>query len=142
MYLTILRRQVKDLTLLLGYPVSWTLEENNPKITLHIHCEKSVRIRSYSDPHFPHIFPHSDWILNTPYLSVFSPNAEKMRTRITPNMDSTQWSQSNYSLLWGINYGKILNKYMNRSQEIAMWLIYNNHNSNFQNLLILDHLVS
>ena len=132
MYLTILRRQVKDLTLLLGYPVSWTLEENNPKITLHIHCEKSVRIRSYSDPHFPHIFPHLDWIRR-------DKNADQNNSEYGL---FTQWSQSNYSLLWGINYRKILNKYMNRSQEIAMWLIYNNHNFNFQNLLMLDHLVS
>ena len=26
------------------------------------HCVKSVRIRSYSGPHFSRIFPHSDWI--------------------------------------------------------------------------------
>ena len=25
-------------------------------------CVKRVRIRSYSSPHFPRIFPHSDWI--------------------------------------------------------------------------------
>ena len=60
------------------------------------HCVKSVRILSYSGPHFSLIFPHSDWMwrdtelfwsaffphfpafgLNTPYLSVFSPNAGK-----------------------------------------------------------------
>ena len=32
------------------------------------------------------IFPHSDWIWrDDPYLSIFSPNAGKKRTRITPN---------------------------------------------------------
>ena len=42
------------------------------------YCIKSVRIRSYSGLHFSHIFPHSDWIQrDTPYLSVFSPNAGK-----------------------------------------------------------------
>ena len=35
------------------------------------HCVKSVRIRSYSGPHFP------AFGLNTEYLSVFSPNAGK-----------------------------------------------------------------
>ena len=42
------------------------------------HCVKSVRIRSYSGPHFSCIFPHSDWIWrDTECLSVFSPNAGK-----------------------------------------------------------------
>ena len=53
------------------------------------HCVKRVRIRSYSVPHFSSIFPHSDWIRrDTECLSVFSPNAGKMRTRITPNTDT------------------------------------------------------
>ena len=56
----------------------------------HEHCVKSVRIRSYSGPHFLRIFPHSDWIWrdtdfphsdwirrDTRYLSVFSPNTGK-----------------------------------------------------------------
>ena len=30
--------------------------------TPNIHCVKRVHIRSYSGPHFSHIFPHSDWI--------------------------------------------------------------------------------
>ena len=35
---------------------------------------KSVYIRSYSGPHFPHL----DWIrIDTQYLSIFSPNARK-----------------------------------------------------------------
>ena len=42
------------------------------------HCFKTVRIRSYSDPHFSRIFSHSDWIRrDTKYHSVFSPNAGK-----------------------------------------------------------------
>ena len=35
--------------------------ENIKKI-YNVHCVKSVRIRSYSGPHFSHIFLHSDWI--------------------------------------------------------------------------------
>ena len=43
-----------------------------------IHCVKSVRIWSYSGPHFSSIFPHSNWIRrDTDYLFVFSPNAGK-----------------------------------------------------------------
>ena len=37
------------------------------------HCVKSVRIRSFSGPYFP------AFGLNTPYLSVFSPNTGKYR---------------------------------------------------------------
>ena len=50
------------------------------KVLLHFsycHCVKGVHIRSYSGPHFSHIFPHSVRIRE---------NAGKMRTRITPNM--------------------------------------------------------
>ena len=58
----------------------------NPSL---LHSVKDVRIRSYSDPHFPRIFPNPDWIQrDTPYLSVFRPNAGKKRTRITPNKDT------------------------------------------------------
>ena len=35
------------------------------------HCVRSIHIRSYSGPYFP------AFGLNTEYLSVFSPNAEK-----------------------------------------------------------------
>ena len=42
-------------------------------------CVKSVRIRSYSGPHFSRIFPYSVRMRE---------NARKMRTRITPNTDS------------------------------------------------------
>ena len=42
------------------------------------HCLKSVRIRSYSGPHFSHILLHLDRIWrDTPYLSVFNPNGGK-----------------------------------------------------------------
>ena len=42
------------------------------------HCVKSVRIRSYSGPHFSRISRHSDWIRkDTKYLSVLNPNAGK-----------------------------------------------------------------
>ena len=35
------------------------------------------------------IYPHLDWIpRDTPYLSVFSPNAGQIRTTITPNTDT------------------------------------------------------
>ena len=44
------------------------------------HCVKRVRIRSYSGPSFP--------VLNTERYGVFSPNAGKYRTRITPNKET------------------------------------------------------
>ena len=50
------------------------------------HYVKSVRIGSYSGPHFSHIFPHSDWIRrDTQYLSVFRPNAEKCEKNADQN---------------------------------------------------------
>ena len=55
------------------------------------HCVKSVRIRSYSGLHFPRIFPHLDWTWrDTPYLSVFSPNAGKCRKNAGQN-NSEYW---------------------------------------------------
>ena len=63
-----------------------------PQFIRIIHWVKRVRIRSYSGPHFSQIFPHLDGIRrDTEYLPVFSPNtgkSGKMRTKITPNMDS------------------------------------------------------
>ena len=69
------------------------------------HCAKSVHIQSYSGPHFFRIFPHSDRIF---CISVFSPNAEKMRTRITVNTDTfTQchglwWWR--WMLVWAVSH--------------------------------------
>ena len=59
------------------------------------HCVKIVRIWSYSGPHFSRIFPHSAecW-----YFSVFSPNAGKLRTRITPNTDTLRSEYHHISL--------------------------------------------
>ena len=55
----------------------------------NIHCVKSVCIRSYSGPHFPRIFPHSELIRrDSPYSVRMRENAGKVRTRITPNMDT------------------------------------------------------
>ena len=48
-------------------------------------CVKSLRIRSYSDPHFP------AFGLNTERYGVslrIQPECRKMRTRITPNTDT------------------------------------------------------
>ena len=62
------------------------------------HCIKRVRIQSYSGPHFSLIFPHFDWIQrDTSYLSIFSPNAGKMQTRITANADT-------FYAVWGYKY--------------------------------------
>ena len=50
-----------------------------------LHCVKSVRIRSYSGPHFP------AFKMNTERYSVslcFQSNCGKMWTRITPNTDT------------------------------------------------------
>ena len=50
------------------------------------HGVKIVRIRSYSGLHFSRIFLHSNWIRrDTPYLSVFSPNAGKSRKNADQN---------------------------------------------------------
>ena len=47
------------------------------------HCVKSVRIRSYSGPHFP------AFGLNTEYVSLhIQSECGKMRTGITPNTDT------------------------------------------------------
>ena len=56
------------------------------KKTYHRHCVKSVRIRSYSGPHFSRIFTHSDWIRkDTPSLSVFSLNSGKCEENADQN---------------------------------------------------------
>ena len=54
------------------------LDHKENTIDAELDCGKNVRIQSYSGPHFSRIFRHSDWIRkDTPYLSVFSPNAAK-----------------------------------------------------------------
>ena len=49
------------------------------------HCVKSVRIQSYSGPHFFRIWTKYG---DTEYSVRMRENAEKMRTRITLNMDT------------------------------------------------------
>ena len=65
--------KIQNVLISLGQNVSILFVNN-------IYCVKSVRIRSYSGPHFP-AFPHirhSDWIRrDTEYLFVFSPNVGK-----------------------------------------------------------------
>ena len=64
------------------------------------HGAKSVRIRSYSGPHFSRIFPHSDRIRRdsiSPYSVLMRKNPGKTRTRITPNTDSF------YAVVNGVN---------------------------------------
>ena len=51
-----------------------TVELKTLRSKKHLHCVKSVRIRSYSGPHFPTFGLNMD---STPYLSVFSPSAGK-----------------------------------------------------------------
>ena len=63
------------------------MTENGERHTYlyYMHCVKSVRIRSYSGPHFP------AFGLNTQRYSVshrIQSECEKMRTRITPNTDT------------------------------------------------------
>ena len=66
----------------------------------NIHCMKSVRILSYSGPHFSRIFPHSDWIRrDTPYLSVFSLNVRKREKNTDQNnSEYGHFSRSDCSL--------------------------------------------
>ena len=63
------------------------------------HCVKSVRIRSYSGPHFPRIFPNSDWIQrDTEYLSVFSPNSGKCGKNVDKN--NSEYGHFLRAVLW------------------------------------------
>ena len=56
---------------------------------LAIHCVKSVRIRSYSGPHFSRIRTEYGEILRiSPYSVRMRENAGKRQTRITPNTDT------------------------------------------------------
>ena len=78
------------------------------------HCVKSVRIRSYSGLHFSCIFPHSDWVRrDNPYLSVFSPNAGKMRTTITPNTNT----------FYAVPFSPIENFFKKTVTKISMYLL-------------------
>ena len=90
---------------------SWKFEQN----LLSEYCVKSVHIWSYSGLHFSCIFPHSDWIRrDTEYLSIFSPNAEKMRTKITPNTDTfyeVRSSRWNFSTKIGLLQNSCSTKY-------------------------------
>ena len=76
---------MKDIYIV-GKPVLGRVEDNfliNQMILLQsltLHCLKSVRIQSYSGPHFP------AFGLNTERYGVRS-ECGKMRTRITLNMD-------------------------------------------------------
>ena len=49
-------------------------------------CVKSVRIRSYSGPHFPAFGLNTE--IYSPYSVRMRENAGKMRTRINPNTDT------------------------------------------------------
>ena len=77
---------MKDIYIV-GKPVLDRVEDNfliNQMILLQsltLHCLKSVRIQSYSGPHFP------AFGLSTERYGVRS-ECGKMRTRITPNMDT------------------------------------------------------
>ena len=65
----------------------------------NFHCVRSVRIRSYSGPHFSRIFPHLDWIRrDTRYLCVFSSNAGKCGRNADQN--------NSYLSLFSPNVGK------------------------------------
>ena len=77
---------MKDIYIV-GKPVLDRVEDNfliNQMILLQsltLHCLKSVRVQSYSGPHFP------AFGLSTERYGVRS-ECGKMRTRITPNMDT------------------------------------------------------
>ena len=54
-----------------------------------VYCAKIVRIWSYPGPHFSRIRTEHEEIRSiSPYSVQMRENAEKMRTRITPNTDS------------------------------------------------------
>ena len=53
----------------------------------NIHCVKSVQIRIFSGPYFPAFGLNTERYGDTPYLSVFSPNAGKYGPEKTPYLD-------------------------------------------------------
>ena len=89
--LLVWRKKQETKWLLWFYSTDW-LQHFSIKYSKSTHCLKSVRIRSYSGPHFPPIFPHADWIRRDTGISPNSvwmrEDAGKMRTRTTPNTDT------------------------------------------------------
>ena len=69
-----------------SYAYLLNVEPINSMFLKTFHCVKSVRIRSYSGPHFYRIFPHSEWIRRIRCISLYSvqmgENARKIQTRI------------------------------------------------------------
>ena len=69
-----------------SYACLLNVEPINSMFLKTFHCVKSVRIRSYSGPHFYRIFPHSEWIGRIRCISLYSvrmgENARKIETRI------------------------------------------------------------
>ena len=58
---------------------------SDPEFTWSLHCVKSVRIRSYSGPHFP-VFGKNTERYSVSLCIQFE--CRKMRCRITPNTDN------------------------------------------------------
>ena len=89
--LLVWRKKQETKWLLWFYSTDW-LQDFSIKYSKSTHCLKSVRIRSYSGPHFSRIFPHADWIRRDTGISPNSvwmrEDAGKMRTRTTPNTDT------------------------------------------------------
>ena len=82
-------------------PLSISLREKCPNTELYL-----VRI-----------FPHLDWIQrDTSYLSVFSPNAGKIRIRITPHTDTF------YAVIYTQYSHIILNQVLNPFHAIGLFL--------------------
>ena len=75
---------IQNITLLL-YPLISSFGD----LASASHCVKSVRIRSYSDPHFSRIRTEYGEIIRISSYSVrMRENLGKMRTRINPNSDT------------------------------------------------------
>ena len=103
-YITLNLRKIFARTILMK-PILVKMENwKNGKQSLRKKCPS----RSYSGPHFSHIFPHSDWIWrDTEYISVFSPNAEKCEKNADQNnseyglfLRSEHWCSKTYSKNW------------------------------------------
>ena len=81
--------------------------EQNQKFSFrsdYWHCIKSVRIWSYSGPHFCHILLHSNWIRrDTLYRFVFSPNAGKCGKNADQNNSESGHFLRSVNLHWIIN---------------------------------------